>query len=164
MTVAIAPTRPGAGSAVLRGLLCLGSLTVLVGMPENLAYWDEPGASVVPTERTMPGWGNYLVAVALGLGTVLLVAGWFTRQRRRPQPWWARSVAAVAGVVLVLWVASLLASQILSLVPDGGAIGVGLGPAIFVDALLAGLGTAVVALMICDPMHTSTQQFGSIER
>lgn len=139
--------RPGAGSALGRALLLVPATFLLVGIPENIASWDSPNASVLPSERTMPVWGNYVLAAVTVAAVALLVVGWV--QRRSTAAAASRVQAAVAWTTLVglaAWLAALVTSQAIRLVADDGVTGQGFG--IYLDGLfaLAALATAIILI------------------
>ncbi|MDN4481236.1 hypothetical protein [Demequina muriae] len=152
--------RPGVGSALGRALLLVPAVFLLLGLPENVASWDSPNASVLPTERTMPVWGNQVLAVVTAVTILMLVAGWVLRRRSpRLRGWaaaWARwcSVVAVAGQIL--WCAALVASFWVAMRPetDGAVIGTVL-PDGGIDATFAVIALATAALLIQDAVALS---------
>lgn len=142
--------RPGIGSALLRAPLEIIALSMLISVPENLSSWSEPNASVLPSERTMPGWGNYVLGATLLAALVALSLGWIIRRQQSPRPgpgWQITSWGAMLG--LLAWSGVLIASHVVSTVDrarDEAVIGV--GPDIFLDlacALVALITLAVIA-------------------
>ena len=142
--------RPGIGSALLRVPLQILAVLVLTVVPENLSSWSEPNASVLPSERTMPVWGNYVLAATLLAALVAITLGWIIRRQQPPRPgpvWHISSWVAMLG--LLWWAGVLIASHVISAVDgarDEAVIGV--GPDIFLDlafALVALITLAVIA-------------------
>lgn len=141
---------PAIGSALLRAPLEIIALSMLISVPEHLSNWSEPNASVLPSERTMPGWGNYVLGATLLATLVALSLGWIIRRQSSPRPgpgWQIASWAAMLG--LLGWSGVLIASHVISTVDrarDEATIGV--GPGIFLDlafALVALITVAVIA-------------------
>ena len=103
------PLRPGVASALLRVPLIAWAGLVLASMPENLRTWDDPNASVIPGERTMPQAGSVLVAVAMALSIVMLAVGWVARRRDRGTHTFTRAAIGVGLGVFLDGIAALAA-------------------------------------------------------
>ncbi|WP_062132503.1 hypothetical protein [Demequina aestuarii] len=141
--------RPGLGSALGRAVLLAPAVFLLIGLPENVDSWDSPNASVLPSERTMPVWGNSVLAIVTVAAMALLVAGWV--QRRSAGTEASRVQAAVTWATLVglaAWSVALLASQVIRLFPDDGVTGQGFG--IYIDGVFAVAALATAAVVIRD--------------
>ncbi len=136
---------PGLGSALLRLLLVAFAIFLLAALPDNYYEWDNDSASVIPSERNMPIWGNYVVAALCLAALGLLIIGWL--QRRIGQERTHRSHVAMAWLACVghlLWAGVLTVSQVKALSNDGGAMGNGIGSYLDGVFALVALGTAVL--------------------
>ncbi|WP_152650085.1 hypothetical protein [Demequina globuliformis] len=140
---------PAWGSATARVLLGAWALVLLVTLfPENLRTWDDPNASVLPSERTMPAWGNLAMMAIMVVTAVALAVGWRARRRLDRQAPRAAQVltwATVAGQLA--WAGVLIASLVVSMAPAAEEAVIGTGPGIVLDGFagLVALATAFVA-------------------
>lgn len=142
---------PGAASVIVRVALGAISAFVLLGIPENMSSWDVPNASTVPSERVMPAWGNYLVAVAYALAIVMLALGWALRRRTAQRRGWAVWLDGVTIALLTAWAGVLVASIWISTrpEPEEAVIGTAL-PDFGIDAALAVMAAATAIVLVRD--------------
>ncbi|WP_062317874.1 hypothetical protein [Demequina maris] len=118
-----------AGSLTVRIVLALGALLVVVSVPEQLRTWDDPSASVIPAERTMPKEANWLLGAVMLVTAFALVAGWVVRRTRaaaspRAVAAW-RASAWITAAGLAAWIAVLAVSQWIAVQPSDAVIGMG---------------------------------------
>ena len=90
-------------------------MALLTVVPANLDTWNDPNASVLPREPTMPGWGNYLLTFVALLAFGALSAGWFAKSRSAHDARGFRAVALGAAVGMTAWAAVLFVSQVISM-------------------------------------------------
>ncbi|MDE0572697.1 hypothetical protein ON058_04620 [Demequina sp. B12] len=138
---AVVTVRVGLWSLGLRLVLVAVAGFVLTAVPENYSTWDRPGASVLPSERTMPVWGNVVVAAVMAASIVSIAVGWWLRRRPAARGTTLlgvhRWLAVVTLVGLTWWAAVLLVSQVTSMLPQEGVMAVRGGPFLYLDAFVA---------------------------
>ena len=141
---------PGLPSALGRVLLAAWAALIAISIPENISSWDLPNASVIPAERTMPGWFNLVVGVAMVAATVMLALGWALRRHQAGPRTWVAWTNASTIVVLALWAAALLVSQVMSMLPNDAVIGIAATPFVVLDAIAATFALATAAVLARD--------------
>ena len=137
-------------SHLVRVVLILGLLALLTGVPTNIDTWNDPGASVLPSERTMPAWGNYVLGLVSLIAVIALALGWFARAVSPLGARTIRAAALTAAVGMTTWAAVLFTSQVISMRPQEGLVSAGIG--LYGDAIFGVLALATAAALVRDAL------------
>jgi len=135
-------------SHLVRAILLVGLVAILTGVPANIDTWNDPNASVLPSERTMPGWGNYLLTFVALLAFGVLAAGWVARKKSAHDARGFRVLALAAAAGMTAWAALRFASQVISPRPQEGQLSAGIGR--YGGALFGVLALATATQLVWD--------------